>query len=107
MEPASRIKLLRCFDSKIASQQNFGIIAGRPLNLQGQRGDICMLTESILRSWLTGLLASFPTALLLKDERYTSQYADMVLDGARERRDETAAALLLQEYLDYCTSSPG
>lgn len=105
LEASSCSKFLRLFKRFPSAPGTVGIIAGRPLNLQGKRGDTCLLTENILRAWLYEHLVAMHIILLLKDERFSSRYAEDVLGCSQEQRDEAAATLLLQEYLAFCAAT--
>jgi putative holliday junction resolvase len=84
------------------------LLVGLPLRMDGTRGDAARRVERLI-DVLRGRL-SLPVVGV--DERLTSREADAILRergaGHRERRersDELAAAIILQQYLD-TTSSP-
>lgn len=78
------------------------IVVGLPLRLDGSRGDAASRVEAFARR----MQERVPVPVLLRDERLTSRAADEWLrdQGADERRrrrdsDQTAAAIILQDYL--------
>jgi putative Holliday junction resolvase len=84
------------------------LLVGLPLRMDGTRGDAARRVEEVINSLRKRL--SLPVVAV--DERLTSREADAILRehgaGLRERRersDELAAAIILQQYLD-TTSSP-
>ena len=79
------------------------LIVGLPLNMDGTRGK----AAERVRRLVSQLEAHLTIPIVMIDERLTSYEADQILRerGAnrierRERSDEFAAALILQDYLD-------
>jgi putative Holliday junction resolvase len=82
------------------------IVVGWPLTEAGQEGE----ATAFVAAYIDRLRAAFPQAEIVRwDERFTSEAAKAALRGAglryrdrrgRSRVDATAAAILLQEYLD-------
>lgn len=84
------------------------VVVGLPLNMDGTMGDRAVRTLEFCRT-LAGLS---PVPVRVHDERMTTQEAERVLisaDLSRRRRrqvvDKTAAAIILQGYLDRVKST--
>jgi putative pre-16S rRNA nuclease len=83
------------------------LLVGLPLRMDGTRGDAARRVEGLIDALRERL--SLPVVGV--DERLTSREADAILRergaGLRERRersDELAAAIILQQYLETTTS---
>lgn len=79
------------------------LVVGLPLNMDGSRGAAVERVES----FVSDLRRSVSIPILTVDERLTSREADRILRemgvGLRERRersDEYAASVILQDYID-------
>ena len=80
-----------------------GLVIGYPLNMDGSEGPRCQSVRAFVRDIEKAL--NFP--ILLMDERFSTDAAhDAMLEAGRnysqrrERKDQTAAALILQKALD-------
>lgn len=81
------------------------IVVGLPLNQNGEEGD--MAKE--VKAWAKTLARAVPAQVLLRDERFTSAWADRIIATktsgakrrqARQQRNTIAAEAILQNYLD-------
>lgn len=79
------------------------IVVGLPLNMDGSKGEMAFAVEKFAAA--LGNALGIPVLLL--DERLSSKHADAALrelsinrKKREEKKDEVAAALLLQSYLD-------
>ncbi len=100
-EPAA--KLLEQLQAVIAEKQIVEIIVGIPRNMNGTYGPAAEKT----REWVASLKAFVAVPIRTWDERLTTVAAHRALietgmrrDKRKERVDQTAAAILLQSYLD-------
>lgn len=96
-------KFLECLRELIRTQEVSLIIVGMPRNMDGSYGD----AAARVREFVTALREALTASILTWDERLTTAQAQRLLiaGGAsrqkrKERVDQTAAAILLQSYLD-------
>jgi putative Holliday junction resolvase len=84
------------------------VVVGLPRNMDGSLGSQAQWTMEFAEK----LRERVPVPVEMWDERLTTVWAERILIGAGVRRrkrrdvvDQVAAAILLQSYLDACTSS--
>ncbi len=84
------------------------VVVGQPLNLDGSESEISLLVNKFKES----LEAKFGVPCQLWDERLTTHSANAVLremgvkaSRKKARRDQIAAVLILQGYLDWLRSN--
>jgi putative Holliday junction resolvase len=87
----------------VAENEIATLVVGLPLNMDGSRGAAVERVES----FISDLRRSISIPIVTVDERLTSREADRILRemgvGMRERRersDEYAASVILQDYID-------
>jgi putative Holliday junction resolvase len=87
----------------IAENEIGVLVVGLPLNMDGTRGRAAAGVES----FISDLQRDLPIQIATVDERLTSYEADQVLREMglssrqrRERSDEYAATIILQDYID-------
>jgi putative Holliday junction resolvase len=87
----------------VASEDASWVIVGLPLNMDGSRGPAAVAASAEA----SALAAALPVPVELVDERLTTVAADRALIGRGRRAparrkvvDQTAAAILLQGWLD-------
>ncbi|MEA2064713.1 MAG: Holliday junction resolvase RuvX [Patescibacteria group bacterium] len=91
--------VLRELKDIIVDNQTDKIIIGMPYGLAGKKGDNPMMKKVKLFS--NFLKDNLDIGIILEDERYTSRLADNLLKGGKnKKRDDVAASLILQSYLD-------
>jgi putative Holliday junction resolvase len=81
-----------------------GLVMGWPLNMNGTEGPRCQST----RQFCNNLLSMYDIPIILWDERWSTKAAEAAMlenDLSRKKRkkniDKTAAAVILQNALDY------
>lgn len=85
------------------------VLVGMPRNMDGTYGP----AADSVRTFVTALCAAIPAPVKTWDERLTTVQANRILiqgnvrrQKRREKVDQTAAAILLQSYLDSAGSGP-
>jgi putative holliday junction resolvase len=103
LEPKNQDDLLGQLKDIIASENISEIIIGLPRRLDGSTGDMGKKAKELA----TKIRESFPVKVKLWDERFSTHAAErMLLEGDVRRKkrrqviDKTAAAWILQGYLD-------
>lgn len=93
------------FKAMVAEHNVQVIVVGLPLDQDGGEGEIA----KEVKAWATTLGRAVPAEIVLRDERFTSQWADRIIELktpgaarrlARDQRDAMAAETILQSYLD-------
>jgi len=103
LERGDERKALECVAALVGEQEVDRVVVGYPLSL---RGDVGPQTERVER-FAQALAQVLAVPVELWDERYSTVDAERILRergmGSRKRRrwvDATAAAVILQDYLD-------
>ncbi len=89
----------------IKSEDITGVIIGMPLDLQGKITALCNEIMELSRFIESKIGKNI--SIMLKDERFTSKFADNILKGhgynvshRRDKEDMVSACIILQEVLD-------
>ena len=100
----SRDKLVARLCNEIEKQKPRRIVLGLPVNMDGSEGERAQLS----RDFAARLTAACGLDVVLWDERTTSVSANRMLSDAGKKRgkqrarvDAVAAAIILQNYLDF------
>ncbi len=95
--PFKTVPDLRSLLSVIAAEEIGLVIIGSPRKMTGLEAN-----NPLFLSFLRDLRAQSPAAVVEIDERLSSKAADALSGAKRDKagRDEIAAALFLQDYLD-------
>ena len=102
--PLSIVSSLDELDRVIGDRKIGGFVVGLPVQMNGQEGPQAQLT----RTWVKKLEKKYNLPVFFWDERLTSAAADRFLigqmDASRNKqkrlRDQIAASLILQSFLD-------
>ena len=102
--PLSIVSSLDELDRVIGERKIGGFVVGLPVQMNGQEGPQAQLT----RAWAKKLEKKYQLPIFFWDERLTSAAADRFLigqmDASRNKqkrlRDQIAASLILQSFLD-------
>ncbi|HEX5083388.1 MAG TPA: Holliday junction resolvase RuvX [Blastocatellia bacterium] len=102
-EKRRRSEVIERIGELVAENEIATLVVGLPLNMDGSRGAAVGRVESFIYE----LRRSVSIPIVTVDERLTSREADRILRemgvGMRERRersDEYAASVILQDYID-------
>jgi putative pre-16S rRNA nuclease len=102
-EKRRRSEVIERISELVAENEIATLVVGLPLNMDGSRGAAVGRVES----FISELRRSVSIPIVTVDERLTSREADRILRemgvGTRERRersDEYAASVILQDYID-------
>lgn len=83
----------------ITDEQIDKIVIGMPYGLAGKKEDNPMMKK--IKLFSNFLKDNLGIGIISEDERYTSRLADNLLKGGKnKKRDDVAASLILQSYLD-------
>ena len=102
--PLSIVSSLDELDCLLQGRKIGGFIVGLPIQMNGQEGPQAQLT----RTWTKKLQKKYNLPIMFWDERLTSAAADRFLIGQmdisrnkqKRLRDQIAAGLILQSFLD-------
>ena len=102
--PLSIVSSLDELDRLLQGRKIGGFIVGLPIQMNGQEGPQAQLT----RAWTKKLQKKYNLPIMFWDERLTSAAADRFLIGQmdisrnkqKRLRDQIAAGLILQSFLD-------
>jgi putative Holliday junction resolvase len=102
-EKRRRSEVIERISELVAENEIATLVVGLPLNMDGSRGAAVDRVES----FVSDLRRSVSIPIVTVDERLSSREADRILRemgvGMRERRersDEYAASVILQDYID-------
>jgi putative holliday junction resolvase len=102
-EKRRRSEVIERIGELVAENEIATLVVGLPLNMDGSRGAAVDRVES----FISELRRSVSIPIVTVDERLSSREADQILRemgmGMRERRersDEYAASVILQDYID-------
>jgi len=102
-EKRRRSEVIERISELVAENEIATLVVGLPLNMDGSRGAAVDRVES----FISELRRSVSIPIVTVDERLSSREADRILRemgvGMRERRersDEYAASVILQDYID-------
>ncbi|MCK5459946.1 Holliday junction resolvase RuvX [Candidatus Parcubacteria bacterium] len=91
--------VLRELKNIISGEQIDEIIIGMPYELSKETGGNPMMKN--IKKFADFLKNILDTKIIFEDERSTSKVADDLLKGSKnKKRDDVAASLILQSYLD-------
>jgi putative holliday junction resolvase len=102
-EKRRRAEVIAQISELVAENEVATLVVGLPLNMDGSRGAAVERVES----FISDLRRSVSIPIVTVDERLTSREADRILREMgmdlrkrRERSDEYAASVILQDYID-------